>query len=153
MLSTLYRAINVYTNYTGKANCTFTKNTAPSLGDEGWDYQACTEMVMPMCTDGRNDMFEPATWNFEDYNNTCFKKYSVSSQPYLACQQYGCKNLDTVTNINFRYINNIYKKLRKIFEFFRSYIFIFYVYMISFDPILISCVSLVICYHYFIFLI
>ncbi|XP_011260887.1 lysosomal Pro-X carboxypeptidase [Camponotus floridanus] len=101
LLSTLYRAINVYTNYTGKANCTFTKNTTPTLGDEGWDYQACTEMVMPMCTDGTNDMFEPATWNFDDYNNTCFKKYSVSSQPHLACQQYGCKNLDTVTNIHF----------------------------------------------------
>jgi len=56
---------------------------------------------MPMCTDGVNDMFEPAEWNFKEYNNTCFKKYSVSSQPYLACQQFGCKNLNTVTNINF----------------------------------------------------
>ncbi|CAL1674146.1 unnamed protein product [Lasius platythorax] len=101
LLSTLYRAISVYTNYTGQASCISTKNAAPDLGDQGWDYQACTEMVMPMCTDGVNDMFEPAEWNFKEYNNTCFKKYSVSSQPYLACQQFGCKNLNTVTNINF----------------------------------------------------
>lgn len=68
---------------------------------------------MPICTDGVNDMFEPAKWDFKDYNNTCFKKYSVSPQPYLACQQYGCQNLGAVTNINFRYINNMYKKTKK----------------------------------------
>ncbi|KAL6436196.1 hypothetical protein ACFW04_005733 [Cataglyphis niger] len=101
LLSMLHRAISVYTNYTGKASCISTKNAEPGLDDQGWDYQACTEMVMPICTDGVNDMFEPAEWNFKEYNNTCFNKYSVSSQPYLICQQYGCKNLNTVTNINF----------------------------------------------------
>lgn len=105
LLSALHQAVSIYTNYTGKASCISTKNAQPSL-DTGdlWDYQACTEMVMPMCTDGVNDMFEPAEWNFKDYNNTCFKKYSVSPQPYMVCRQYGCKNLSTVTNINFRYV-------------------------------------------------
>ena len=33
------------------------------IGADMWDYQACTEMVMPMCFDGVNDMFENAPWN------------------------------------------------------------------------------------------
>ncbi|XP_020292385.1 lysosomal Pro-X carboxypeptidase [Pseudomyrmex gracilis] len=102
LLLALYRAISVYTNYTNKATCISTKNAEPNLdADQGWSYQACTEMVMPMCTDGVNDMFEPAEWNFKNYNDTCFKKYSVSPQPYLVCHQYGCANLSTATNINF----------------------------------------------------
>jgi len=105
LLSALHKAVSIYTNYTGTTNCLSIQYAEPGLDTSGaWDYQACTEMVMPMCTDGVNDMFEPAEWNFKNYNNTCFKKYSVSSQPYLVCHQYGCKNLSTVTNINFRYV-------------------------------------------------
>jgi lysosomal Pro-X carboxypeptidase len=103
LLSALYKAVSIYTNYTGKASCLSIQYAEPGLDTSGaWDYQACTEMVMPMCTDGISDMFEPAEWNFKNYNDTCFKKYSVSSQAYLVCRQYGCKNLSTVTNINFR---------------------------------------------------
>jgi len=107
LLSALYRAISVYTNYTGKASCISTKTAEPGLdADRGWDYQACTEMVMPICTDGINDMFEPTAWNIADYNSTCFKKYSVSSQPYLVCEQYGCskEQITSASNIIFRYM-------------------------------------------------
>lgn len=105
LLSALYRAVSVYTNYTGKTNCINTKNASPGLdADQGWDYQACTEMVMPMCPDGVNDMFEPARWNITDYSNACFKKYSVSPQPHLVCEQYGCQNFPSATNIIFRYM-------------------------------------------------
>ncbi|XP_011863698.1 PREDICTED: lysosomal Pro-X carboxypeptidase [Vollenhovia emeryi] len=102
LLLALHRAVSVYTNYTGKTSCISTRNAEPGLGgDKGWDYQACTEMVMPMCSDGNNDMFEPVDWNIVKYNNTCFKKYSVSSQPYLVCEQYGCKNFTNASNIVF----------------------------------------------------
>lgn len=102
LLLALHRAINIYTNYTGETKCISTRNAEPSLADadKGWDYQSCTEMVMPMCTNGNSDMFEPAKWNMKDYNDTCFKKYSVSPQPYLICQQYGCEDF-SATNINF----------------------------------------------------
>ncbi|XP_014479720.1 PREDICTED: lysosomal Pro-X carboxypeptidase isoform X2 [Dinoponera quadriceps] len=102
LLSALHGAISIYTNYTGKATCMSIKDAEPGLDAQGWDYQACTEMVMPMCSDGINDMFEPSEWSFKDYNNTCFKKYSVSPRPNQICEQYGCKNLTTATNINFR---------------------------------------------------
>ncbi|EGI66041.1 PREDICTED: lysosomal Pro-X carboxypeptidase [Acromyrmex echinatior] len=101
LLLALHGAISVYTNYTGKTNCISMKNAEPGLDDQGWDYQACTEMVMPICTDGINDMFEPVKWNITDYNNICFKKYSVSPQPYLVCEEYGCKNFNSASNIIF----------------------------------------------------
>ncbi|XP_012527279.1 lysosomal Pro-X carboxypeptidase [Monomorium pharaonis] len=102
LLSAFYRAVSVYTNYTGKAACISINSSETNLGaDQGWDYQACTEMVMPNCPDGVNDMFEPEKWSLTDYNNTCFKKYSVSSQPYQICQQYGCEDFTSATNIVF----------------------------------------------------
>lgn len=104
LLSALYRAVSVYTNYTGKTDCIATDNAEPALEDKGWEYQACTEMVMPMCTDGVNDMFEPAEWSITEYNNTCFKKYSVLPQPYLICERYGCENFTSASNIVFRYM-------------------------------------------------
>ncbi|KAL7983099.1 hypothetical protein Chor_010441 [Crotalus horridus] len=33
-----------------------------------WPVKACTEMVMPMCSDGINDMFEPQKWDFHAYS-------------------------------------------------------------------------------------
>ena len=36
--------------------------------------QACTEMVMPSCSDGVNDMFEPGPWNYTHYAAVCQKK-------------------------------------------------------------------------------
>jgi lysosomal Pro-X carboxypeptidase len=106
LLSALYRAVSVYTNYTGKTSCTSIKSAQSGLdADQGWDYQACTEMVMPVCFDGVNDMFEPTEWNINAYNNTCFKKYSISSQPYQICKEYGCSaHFPGASNIIFRYM-------------------------------------------------
>lgn len=101
LLSTIYKAINVYTNYTGQAKCLAVDDAAADLGASGWPYQACTEMVMPICTDGVNDMFEPSPWNLDKFSDACMKQYSVKPRPNLVCEQYGCSDLSTATNIVF----------------------------------------------------
>lgn len=101
LLIALHNAISVYSNYTGEAKCLQIEDAAPNLGASGWNYQACTEMVMPMCTDGVNDMFEPAEWNLDKYSEDCTKKYSVKPQPNLICQEYGCSDLSSASNIIF----------------------------------------------------
>ncbi|XP_043257750.1 lysosomal Pro-X carboxypeptidase [Colletes gigas] len=101
LLIAIHNATNVFTNYTGETKCLALNNSTPDLDASGWYYQACTEMVMPMCTDGKNDMYEPDSWNFDEYAKECMKKYSVKPQPNLVCEQYGCKDLSTVTNIVF----------------------------------------------------
>ncbi|XP_031836182.1 lysosomal Pro-X carboxypeptidase [Nomia melanderi] len=101
LLLAINKAINVYTNYTGKTKCVDLNDTTPELDALGWPYQACTEMIMPMCTDGINDMFEPEQWNFNDYAKDCENKYSVKPRPNLICEQYGCTDLSAATNIVF----------------------------------------------------
>ena len=53
--------LNVYQNSTGQTNCTYTGSSssvkAPGLDDDGWSYQLCNEMVMPINANGMTDMF------------------------------------------------------------------------------------------------
>jgi lysosomal Pro-X carboxypeptidase len=64
--------------------------------------QACTEMVMPICSDGHNDMFEVEVWNFVKYSETCYKKWKVWPDEKRALRMYGGKDISTATNIVFR---------------------------------------------------
>lgn len=67
----------------------------PSMGASGWDYQSCTEMVMPMCSksDGAKNMFPPKEWNFGEFSNTCFKQWKVRPNQQMATTNYGGNNL------------------------------------------------------------
>ena len=68
-----------------------------------WSYQACTEMVMPLCFDGTNDMFEPSPWDLAMYTKQCQDTWGEAAvpQPDLANSLYGGRNLDSATNIVF----------------------------------------------------
>jgi len=92
--------VNIYTNFTGTSKCT---NLADQdqIGADMWDYQACTEMVMPMCFDGVNDMFENAPWNETEYAANCKKKWKIDPQPKMADLMYGSKALFGASNIVF----------------------------------------------------
>lgn len=64
--------------------------------------QACTEMVMPMCSDGQHDMFMNITWNLTAYQEDCFKQFGVRPDPYWVETAYGGKNIKAHSNIVFR---------------------------------------------------
>uniref|UniRef100_F1MAU4 Lysosomal Pro-X carboxypeptidase n=1 Tax=Bos taurus TaxID=9913 RepID=F1MAU4_BOVIN len=82
MVQNIFQALNVYYNYSGQAKCLNVSETATSsLGVLGWSYQACTEMVMPTCSDGVDDMFEPHSWNMKEYSDDCFKQWGVRPRP------------------------------------------------------------------------
>ncbi|MEE6473119.1 hypothetical protein FKM82_009852 [Ascaphus truei] len=102
LLQNIFQAVNVYYNYTGQAQCLNTSETATaSLGDLGWGYQACTEMVMPMCTDGVNDMFEPQPWDLHSYSEECFKQWGIRPRESWITTMYGGKNISSHSNIVF----------------------------------------------------
>uniref|UniRef100_A0A8C6XF57 Lysosomal Pro-X carboxypeptidase n=1 Tax=Naja naja TaxID=35670 RepID=A0A8C6XF57_NAJNA len=63
--------------------------------------KACTEMVMPMCSDGINDMFEPQKWDFHAYSEECFKAWGVRPRPSWIPTFYGGKNISAHSNIIF----------------------------------------------------
>ncbi|XP_069825819.1 lysosomal Pro-X carboxypeptidase-like [Dendropsophus ebraccatus] len=102
LLQNLFLAINVYYNYTGNTPCLNTsQNVAGFLVNNGWKYQACTEMVIPFCSDGVTDMFEPQMWNFETFSDNCYKKWGIRPRPTWITSMYGGKNIMAASNIIF----------------------------------------------------
>ncbi|XP_061575747.1 lysosomal Pro-X carboxypeptidase [Cololabis saira] len=102
LLRGVSQAAKVYYNYTGSSACLNTSQTATgSLGALGWTYQACTEMVMPMCTDGVQDMFEPEEWNFQVFSDECNAMFGVRPRADWAGTVYGGKEIRSHSNIIF----------------------------------------------------
>lgn len=66
--------------------------------------QSCTEMVMPMCPDGENDMFEKSPWDLKAFSKKCWAKWKVRPQAHLAEKIYGGRNIESHSNIIFRYV-------------------------------------------------
>jgi len=102
LLLHVYEAASVYFNFTGSATC-LNLSDEDDIGADMWTYQACTEMVMPFCYDGSNDMFEKSAWDLAAYTAECKKMWGESAipQPYLADSLYGGRNLESATNIVF----------------------------------------------------
>ncbi|XP_020373927.2 lysosomal Pro-X carboxypeptidase isoform X2 [Rhincodon typus] len=102
LLQNIFKAVNIYYNYTGNVACLNISQTATSsLDDRGWDYQTCTEMVMPSCSDGINDMFEPMPWDLQSYSDNCKKDWGLLPRPQWMTTVYGGKNISSHSNIVF----------------------------------------------------
>ncbi|XP_022084532.1 lysosomal Pro-X carboxypeptidase-like [Acanthaster planci] len=102
LLMELGAAVNVYYNHTGSTKCFNTSQTATgSLGDLGWGFQACTEMVLPSCSDGKHDMFEPSPWVYKEYVKSCQEEWNVTPRPDWPIIQYWGKNISAASNIVF----------------------------------------------------
>lgn len=102
LLIDIFKAASVFQNYTGESECfNLSQAYGKSLGDFQWDYQSCTEMVMPMCQNGINDMFEVMVWNFTTYSQDCFAKWQVEPELNKAVMMYGGKNILASSNILF----------------------------------------------------
>ncbi|KAJ8947462.1 hypothetical protein NQ318_009763 [Aromia moschata] len=101
LLDALGAAIQIYTNYTGKNECNNVNVTSQDMGEYAWDYQACTELIMPMCSTEK-DMFESTAWSFQKYSDDCFKRFGVhAARPDWSVLEYGGKNLRYFSNIVF----------------------------------------------------
>jgi len=58
---------------------------------DGWNILACADMVMPMYSDGVNDMFNPTTWNSTEYSYYCYEEYGVLPRYNWTLEFYGGK--------------------------------------------------------------
>ncbi|KAJ8028035.1 Lysosomal Pro-X carboxypeptidase [Holothuria leucospilota] len=95
-------ALGVYYNYTGQASCfNISQTESGSLSETGWNWQSCTEMVMPFCTDGVTDMFEPSPWDFNAYVRNCQTQFGVTPRDDWVEMYYWGKNITTASNIFF----------------------------------------------------
>ena len=95
LLMLISEAVQVFTNYSQTVKCFDIGNSGnpSSLDTNGWNYQACTQMVMPMCSDGDYDMFERHNWDFDDFTASCIKSFQVIPREYWAVHSFGGKNI------------------------------------------------------------
>ncbi|CAN0346617.1 unnamed protein product, partial [Ectocarpus sp. 8 AP-2014] len=92
LLGALADAIGVYYNATGEVGC-FTPaagaNNASSVDADNWNWQACTEMSMPMSTDGKRDMFWRSDWDPVAQAAQCMEQFGVSPGEGWGAAEYG----------------------------------------------------------------
>lgn len=101
LIEAVAKASQVYTNYTGQAKCLDLYAIVNDPMDVMWDFQACTEMIMPICSDGVNDMFEPQSFNVTAYTKDCKRRWGVTSQKDKVRTLYGDADMNSYTNIIF----------------------------------------------------
>lgn len=104
LLTAIAEASSIYYNYAGQAKCLNVSQTAvSSLGNDAWNFQACTEMVLPTCTNGIDDMYPPNPWNIEEYTEYCRASTGmmVTPNPNWAITQFGGKDITSYSNILF----------------------------------------------------
>ncbi|KAF0981827.1 hypothetical protein FDP41_011688 [Naegleria fowleri] len=103
-LKAILEGASVYYNYSGSAGqCNnLTQPDSPSLGDDAWEYQTCTEMVMPIGQYPATDMFISSPWNLDAFIAYCQQKWKTTPRTNWVITNYGGKRavLDA-TNIVF----------------------------------------------------
>jgi len=87
---------NIYLN----GNC-LDLSHEDDLGANLWGYQYCSEMYMPMCSDGVKDMFNVVKFDYDDYVKSCQKDWKVTPRPNMAEIMYGGDKLQGASNIVF----------------------------------------------------
>ncbi|XP_064476308.1 lysosomal Pro-X carboxypeptidase-like [Ornithodoros turicata] len=98
----VYKAISIFTNYTGSLNCHETSGLTGNLGgDAGWGFQSCTELVAPKCSDGVHDMFFPSAWNLTVYSEGCRQTHGVTPDVNKMIKNYGGRDILSASNIIF----------------------------------------------------
>ena len=100
LLLNVFKAASVYFNSSGSTSC-LSLEDEDDIGAVMWSYQACTEMVMPFCYDGVNDMFEAEEWDIGKYTSSCLSSWDVAPRPALANTLYGGRDFSSASNIIF----------------------------------------------------
>jgi lysosomal Pro-X carboxypeptidase len=97
-------AANVFYNYAGTQTCFNISQGEIGLDDDIWLFQACTEMVMPFCSDSKTSMFPPGAWNENQWAAFCrtkFRSVGSSTRPAWADTQFGARDVLASSNIIF----------------------------------------------------
>ncbi|KAL6603746.1 hypothetical protein ACP70R_044107 [Stipagrostis hirtigluma subsp. patula] len=88
-------AANVYYNYTGDQTCSHIEDDDDPHGLGGWQWQACTEMIMPMVVSNES-MFPPSTFSYDERSDECLASWGVRPRPHWITTEYGGYKIDKV---------------------------------------------------------
>lgn len=104
LIQDIAAGVAVFTNYTGEATCNDIDPDAEEssgLDNRGWDFQSCTEMVMPICSDGKTTMFEAMPWDLDEMREGCKQRWGVEPEANKAEVMFGGLDLSGASNIIF----------------------------------------------------
>ncbi|KAM1091460.1 hypothetical protein ACFX13_019236 [Malus domestica] len=87
-LERVFEGVSIFYNYTGQAECFELEDTS-DVGTDGWNWQACTEMVMPMSSGRDASMFPTYDFNLSAFEDECLKNYNVKPRPTWITTEYG----------------------------------------------------------------
>lgn len=93
VLDRIFNGVTVYYNYSGTVDC-FKLDDDPH-GMSGWQWQACTEMVMPMSSDPKTSMFPTFTFNYTYEQERCMKSYGVKPRGRWITTEFGGHDFKT----------------------------------------------------------
>ncbi|KAG4913558.1 hypothetical protein JHK85_054947 [Glycine max] len=95
-LAKLYAAANVYYNYTGKATCFDLDDNSDPHDLGGWQWQACTEMIMPVGGSNKESIFPEYEWSYEARASWCDFFYNVQPRPHWIATEFGGHAIERV---------------------------------------------------------
>ncbi|WIA14666.1 hypothetical protein OEZ85_003168 [Tetradesmus obliquus] len=105
LMEGLAQAAGVLYNFSGSLPCLAPGSGPSPESDEDanfWDYQWCTEMVMPASKDGVSDMFYKDTFNFSAAVENCKRTWGVAPRSKSwPVTQWGGRNIAAGSNIVF----------------------------------------------------
>ncbi|KAL9668470.1 hypothetical protein QQ045_006004 [Rhodiola kirilowii] len=87
VLERIFGGVSVYYNYTGEADC-FQLDDDPH-GMSGWNWQACTEMVMPMSSSRNSSMFPAYDYNYNSFKEWCLGEFNVEPRANWITIEFG----------------------------------------------------------------
>ena len=103
LLAGLAAAAAVFYNHTGAACNDWNASVNEQTARDGylWNWQYCTEMFMPMGTDGVHDMFWDAPWNQTAAEEACWAQFGVRPRPLWPKINFGGRDIRAASNIVF----------------------------------------------------
>ncbi|CAI9097663.1 OLC1v1034132C3 [Oldenlandia corymbosa var. corymbosa] len=85
----LYGAANIYFNYTGNVTCFDLNDDSDPHGLAEWQWQACTEMILPMSGNSDKSIFPAYNYSYTDRAQSCKASYGVEPRPSWITTEYG----------------------------------------------------------------
>ncbi|XP_030548563.2 lysosomal Pro-X carboxypeptidase-like [Rhodamnia argentea] len=77
----LYGAASIFYNYSGSVSCFDLMDNSDPHGLGGWQWQACTEMIMPTGGVRETGIFPAQKYNYSDTASSCASRFGVVPRP------------------------------------------------------------------------
>ncbi|KAJ1394545.1 Peptidase S28 [Sesbania bispinosa] len=95
-LAKLYAVANIFYNYTGSATCFDLEDNSDPHDLGGWQWQACTEMIMPTGGSNKESIFPESEWSYKNRATYCDWAYGVKPRPHWITTEFGGHDIERV---------------------------------------------------------